>query len=411
MENGMLLNSVAIISTLIVGWGLFNNRVRLSPQWRATVTPLASIIGSGFLIVAPLLHSVMGKWALLGIVLLSALAYCLGGVIRFNIAHAEPHLEDYPNGGIAKLEYIGQWFLGAAYAISVAFYISLFASFVFERISVTDDTVIKVATSLALLFIMFIAWLRGAKGLEVIELYAVTIKLAIIVGVLVALLTFDMSSGATWFQHEALNAIGPVETLSILAGMLMVTQGFETARFMGAEYSAYQRIMAVKYAQGIATVIYLVFIGLTCPLFNVYPIVELSETTISQTLGQAIWILPFLLLIAATTSQISAALADTIGGGGLLRELIKARLSTNVYYMLIIGIAIVLVWTSNVFEIINLASKGFALYYLSQTVLATCLLSGRKHKTRRDWLTLAGTIILSALLVLVIVWSMPAPHS
>ena len=51
MENGMLLNSVAIISTLIVGWGLFNKRVRLSPQWRATVTPLASIIGSGFLIV------------------------------------------------------------------------------------------------------------------------------------------------------------------------------------------------------------------------------------------------------------------------------------------------------------------------------------------------------------------------
>lgn len=407
----MLLSGVAVISTLIIGWVLFSKRIRLSEQWRATVTPLASIIGSGFLIVAPLLHSVMGKWALLGIVLLSVLAYCLGGVIRFNISYAEPHLEKHPNGGIAKIETIGQWCLGAAYAISVAFYISLFASFLFDQIGITDSTIIKIVTTLTLLSIMLIAWLRGAKGLEVIELYAVTIKLAIIAGVLFALLTFDLTSNTTWFQHEALNTIGIIETLSILAGMLMVTQGFETARFMGGQYSPSQRITAVIYSQGIATLIYVAFIALTCPLFNVYPITELSETTISRTLGQAIWVLPFLLLIAATASQLSAALADTIGGGGLLRELIKARLSTNVYYMLIIGISIALVWTSDVFEIINLASKGFALYYLSQTVLAACLIVKQTNKVHQDWMKLIGTVVLSTLLVAVIVWSIPAPHS
>ena len=104
------------------------------------------------------------------------------------------------------------------------------------------------------------------------------------------------------------------------------------------------------------------------------------------------------------------ALADTIGGGGLLKELIRARFSTHFYYMLIIGIAIALVWTSDVFEIINLASKGFALYYLSQTILASCLLIKRKNKMFDDWFKLSGSIILSGILVLVIVWSMPAPH-
>ena len=137
----------------------------------------------------------------------------------------------------------------------------------------------------------------------------------------------------------------------------------------------------------------------------------LNETTISQTLGQAVWVLPFLLLIAATASQLSAALADTIGGGGLLKELVKFRLSTNVYYMLIVALAILLVWTANVFEIINYASKGFALYYLVQTGISFLLQIKRSHKSPLAWSKLAGTACLAVLLILVIGWSIPAPHS
>ena len=407
----MLLNTIAIVTTVIVGIILFSHKIRLSSQWRATVTPLASIIGSGFLIVAPLLHSIMGKWALLGMVALSIFAYSLGGVIRFNIRFAEEYIATNKESKIAKLEVIGQWFLGGAYAISVAFYISLFSAFIFDRIGVTDLTIIKLITTLILLVIMVIAWLRGAKGLEVIELYAVTIKLAIIVGVLVALLSYDISTGTAWFQHNPISDLGLIETLSVLAGMLMVTQGFETTRFMGGQYSVTQRIRAVKYSQHIATLLYVLFIGLTCPIFLTFPIVELNETTISHTLGQAVWILPFLLLIAATASQLSAALADTIGGGGLLKELIKFSLSTNIYYMLVILLAIALVWSADVFQIINFASKGFALYYLVQTVIASLLLFKQPHKNLGLWLKFLGTIFIIILLILIIGWSIPAPHS
>lgn len=407
----MLLNTIAIVTTVIVGIILFSHKIRLSSQWRATVTPLASIIGSGFLIVAPLLHSIMGKWALLGMVALSIFAYSLGGVIRFNIRFAEKYIATNKESKIAKLEVIGQWFLGGAYAISVAFYISLFSAFIFDRIGVTDLTIIKLITTLILLVIMVIAWLRGAKGLEVIELYAVTIKLAIIVGVLVALLSYDISTGTAWFQHNPISDLGLIETLSVLAGMLMVTQGFETTRFMGGQYSVTQRIKAVKYSQHIATLLYVLFIGLTCPIFLTFPIVELNETTISHTLGQAVWILPFLLLIAATASQLSAALADTIGGGGLLKELIKFSLSTNIYYMLVILLAIALVWSADVFQIINLASKGFALYYLVQTIIASLLLFKQPHKNLSLWLKFLGTIFITILLILIIGWSIPAPHS
>jgi len=407
----MFLSSLAIVSTLIAGSVLLSNRIRLSEQWRATVTPLASIIGSGFLIVAPLLHSVMGKWALLGMILLSILAYALGGIIRFNIVHAETHFQQNDRGLIVQLERIGQWFLGVAYAISVAFYISLFSAFIFDRIDIVDVTLIKATTTILLLCIMSIAWIRGARGLESIEFYAVTIKLAIIVGVLITLLTYDISTGTTWFNHSPIKQLSLIETLGMLGGMLMVTQGFETTRFMGSQYSTSQRLKAVKYSQGIAIVLYVVFIGLTCPIFLTFPITELNETTISHTLGQAVWVLPSLLLIAATASQLSAALADTIGGGGLLKELVKFRLSTNVYYMLIVALAILLVWTANVFEIINYASKGFALYYLMQTGVSFLLQIKLPRKTSLAWFKLAGTVCLAILLILVIGWSIPAPHN
>ncbi|MFC3203477.1 hypothetical protein ACFOEW_16835 [Alteromonas oceani] len=407
----MITNSIALATSLLVAIVLFLPRLRQSVQWRATVTPLASIIGSGFLIIAPLLHSVMGKWALLGIILLSILAYTLGSVIRFNIRHAEPELARNPHGSIATLEKASQWALGAAYAISVAFYISLFAAFVFDRLAIADTTLIKLFTSGLLVIIMLVAWLRGARGLETIELFAVTIKLAIIVGVLVALATYDIQVQSAWFKHEAIQSLSHFETLSMLAGMLMVTQGFETTRFMGSNYNAEQRIKAGRYAQWIAIFLYAVFIGLTCPIFLDFPITELNETTISYTLGQAIWVLPILLLVAATASQLSAALADTIGGGGLLKELFHLPISPQFYYVLVIAIAGILVWSSNVFEIINLASKGFALYYLIQTLIAFKLVLLRPKEQRFKSLQLLGLCAIVVSLSFVIGWSIPAQHS
>jgi len=407
----MALNSIALGVTFLIGVMLFHRRMIGSSQWRATVTPLASIIGSGFLIIAPLLHSVMGKWALLGIAGLSIFAYGLGWIIRYNIVNAEPALQREKQGVIACLEQAAQWSLGVAFAISVAFYLSLFIAFMFDRIGIVDVTASKWATTGLLMSIMGIAWWRGARGLESIELFAVSIKLAIILGVLAALLAYDVQSGTTWFAHDPIADFTTAQTLAMLAGMLMVTQGFETARFMGGQYSVRQRVNAVKYSQWIAIALYVTFIGLTCPIFLTYPIVELNETTISETLGQVVWVLPLLLLVAATASQLSAALADTIGGGGLLKELVKLRLSTNVYYMLIIVLALILVWVANVFEIINFASKGFALYYLIQVLIALILMIRQpQHSAWKGFMLLVGGV-MAGLLVFVIGWSIPAPHS
>jgi hypothetical protein len=44
---------------------LLNPRLEKNKLWKATVIPLASIIGSGYLVCAPLLYYILGDWAVL----------------------------------------------------------------------------------------------------------------------------------------------------------------------------------------------------------------------------------------------------------------------------------------------------------------------------------------------------------
>lgn len=84
--------SVAIIvMALVVAATLaFTPRIRDSSAWKATVTPLSSIMGSGFLVSAPLVVAEAGVYAPFAMAALLALAFAIGSMIRFNIRFAEP---------------------------------------------------------------------------------------------------------------------------------------------------------------------------------------------------------------------------------------------------------------------------------------------------------------------------------
>ena len=83
-----MLNLIIIVVALALGGYLaFSRRLAASSNWKATVTPLASIMGSGFLVSAPLLAGIVGNLAVVCMALLLVLAYMVGGAIRFNIRH------------------------------------------------------------------------------------------------------------------------------------------------------------------------------------------------------------------------------------------------------------------------------------------------------------------------------------
>ncbi|MEZ0121739.1 MAG: hypothetical protein AB9Q21_04135 [Candidatus Reddybacter sp.] len=398
LENALLLGVACIIAAL-----LFHPKVRLSRNWRATVTPLASIIGSGFLVAAPLLSHAVNGWAFFAMAGIVLLAYGIGEVIRFNIRHAEPLLNS-PQAPplLLNMERLSGLALSVAYVISVAFYLRLLASFLLHAMEIESDFYANLLTTGVLVSIALIGLWRGLEGLENLEESAVNIKLAIIAAVLLGLLNFDLN----WLaQPENPINYTPLadwpHSMRLLAGILLIVQGFETSRYLGAEYDANTRIRTMRYAQLLSAAIYLLFIGLSLPLLNGYQEPR-SETAIITLSAMVSPILPAMLIVAAVMSQFSAAVADTAGSGGLLSEFSRRHLSPRLGYIFVVTLAIVLIWSANIFEIITIASRAFAAYYLLQ-----CLVALSINYRRRHWLQSTGVMFIASLLLLVLLFAIP----
>jgi hypothetical protein len=405
----MLFNIILVATAVIVGLFLFSPKLRLSDSWQATVTPLASIIGSGFLIVVPLLGHEIGNWAVFGMGGIVLVAYGIGIILRFNIEHAEPVLAGNDTPALLSItEGLADVALGIAYTISVAFYIRLLASFLLRGFGVTETELsARILATVVLVFIAAVGIWRNLDGLEILEEYAVSVKLAIIATLVVGLLYFNVQS---WQAGNTLTPIPISEdwwrTVRILAGMLLVVQGFETSRYLGSHYDAPLRQKTMRWAQLISGAIYIIFVGLATVLMTDLP-PQIDDTAIIDIVGDVAPVLPTMLVLAALMSQFSAAVADTAGSGGLVLELSRKRISQSVGYVLIISLAIMLIWITNIFEVITLASRAFALYYLLETLIAwgaaQHLLQGRER-----WVMMGKTAVMALVLLFVVIFAIPA---
>jgi len=360
-------------------------------------TPLASIIGSGFLVLGPILTSSYGKYAPLVMAALCLGAYLYGAAIRYNIwaTHA--------NGGIRgrvshTLETVASWFLGFAYIVSVAYYLNLFGAFGVSLTSVNDQTHAKLLTSAIFCIILIVGWRRGFKALEGMEYVTVTLKLAIIMGLIIGLLVYFSNKASNGhLVHNPAELTGwPAVTLAF--GLIVTVQGFETSRYLTAEYDSKVRIRSMRWAQFVSSAIYMAYILLLAYVFERNQI-KLSETAIIEMMGLVAPILPVLLVAAALAAQFSAAVADTSGSGGLINELTNNRVSPRMAYALLTFTGLVLTWSANIFEIITLASRAFALYYALQAAIAAATAWHQPDQKKRFFL-FAGLVLLGIAIVL-----------
>ncbi|MBS0359037.1 MAG: hypothetical protein JSS53_07200 [Proteobacteria bacterium] len=368
------VNSIIIILfTTFFIFLSFLKKIRYSDTWKATVTPLASIIGSGFLVVTPLFILILGKYALFATAGMVSLAYIMGYIIRFNISYLEPQMvESRASGLIAGLEHISYPMLGLAYLISVPFYIKLLSLFILRSINSKDELIANSIATLILGFIGIVGKFRGFKKLEFLEEYAVNFKLSIIFSMIIGLIIYNLNLVNTHSWQLAITTpkFG-MEAIRQLLGTIIIVQGFETSRFLGLTYNASMRVKTMRYAQIISGIIYVVFVGLSLVAFNT--IHSINETSIIDISAKVAIVLPYILIIAAILSQFSAAIADTVSAGGLFSEASSKRLKPNNNYLMLSIIAIGLTWSTNIFEIITLASRAFAIYYALQALEATLL--------------------------------------
>ena len=405
-----MLNIILVVIAAIVLLFMFRPRLTKSESWHATLTPLSSIIGSGFLIIAPLLASVVGAYSPFAVMGIVVLAYAIGGVIRFNITHAEPLLhekKDHPV--IYKIDLFANTVLSFAYVTAVAFYLSLLSSFLLNYIGFWDSPALeRTLTTVIIVFIATAGFIRGLGGLEKLEAYSMSLQLSIVAALLIGIFVYDYN-----FIQSERSLIFDIQDRSLtikacmLFGILLVVQGFETSRFLGEKYSAEIRVQTMRRAQLISGALYVVSVIALMPIVQHINLANIQISEIVSATGLAATILPLMLIVAAIMSQFSAAVADTVGAGCLVSESSSGNLSTNKCYLVVSVFAIILVWTADLLEIISFASRAFAVYYLLQCFVA--IIASRHHYERHVYF-LQGVrfTIVASILAVIVIFAIPA---
>ncbi len=364
----MALDIAIITVVVVIALVLWSKRVSRATTWRAMTTPLASIIGSGFLVLGPILESAYGVYAPLIMFILCLGAYGYGAAIRYNMTADPPH-SALGHRLDTALETASGWALGFAYIVSVAYYLNLFGAFAVSLTGPVDRMDAQLITTAVFAIILTVGWTHGFSSLERLEYITVTIKLAIIAGLLIGLAVYffgRVNDGGLVINAPTLTG-WPAATLAF--GLIVTVQGFETSRYLMDEYDREICIRSMRWAQIVSGVIYVFYILLLAYVFEPGEL-QLSETAIIGMMRLVAPILPVLLIMAALAAQFSAAVADTGGSGGLFRELTRNRISPRTVYAILTGVGLIMTWAMDVFEIISYASRAFAVYYMLQAAVA-----------------------------------------
>jgi hypothetical protein len=367
----------------------------------ATSTPLSSIFGSGFLIIVPILAGAAGAYSVLAMAGVCALAYAVGSVIRFNIKHAEPVLAGTPGEATLSLERCSDFALVLAYVISVCLYLHILSAFVLGGFHADTELNENLMTTAIIAIITAIGITKGLKVLGVLEQWGLYVTLLIIVLLIFGFARYDWT---VWQSASGITLVKalkhtPWEVLTIVAGTLIVVQGFETTRYLGSSFDAEVRVRASRWSQIISTAVYLVFVAVALPVVHTLN-GKYDDNSLIALVGVAAGVLAVPLIVAAALSQFSAAVADTLAATGNMQETTHGHLKSRWGCILVGGGAIALSWSASTVEIIALASRAFAFYYMLQCLVA---ISVSKSTAQR-----AGMAALAAVLGFITLFAVPA---
>lgn len=363
----------------------------------ATVTPLASILGSGLLIIVPVLESVLGSLAVLGAVAVCALAYAVGTAIRHNVRVVEPLTDD---GSVdtwtRRLEEGADAVIVVAYVISVALYLRILAQYVIRYATGGEQGLAERAIAVgAVALIVAIGIARGFAGLDKLDRVSLVAVLVLTTILGVTLLAHDAGSvldGTLDLPPVAATGLGRV--LLVLGGIVITVQGFETVRYLAEEFDAPTRIWASRVSQAVAASIYIGFVLVATPVMGLGT-ADGADSTLLDITGRVAPFLALPLVLSAVLSQFAAATADTAAADGNLRRL-SDRMRGRRPFLVTGGFAIALAATVPTFTIVAVASRAFAVYYALQCVVAlrTSPQTGRKLA----YGALAGVMVAIAVL-------------
>ena len=396
--DGYIAVGIGFLAIAMLAYALYRPRVQQSKQYQALVVPLANIMDVGFILFAPAIVLLVGFRAPFFMFGICLVAIAAGLAIGYNIRHYEPI--EGEGGRPDRLEIISQWSLLGASVVNIAYYTMVLvtlAQLPFDWNSVDGRTIISV-TLLAVLVVIGMSggmdWLNNAGN------RTTAFNLAAVIGIVVAFIVANVQEalGGRW-------DLGPspdlgTEEIRKMIGLFAIVQGFEASRYIGVRFGAAQRVSTMRMAQGISTVVFVIFVVALLLAFLPTPEGIVEDGTaifaVSELIGGA---LPWLLLTAALGSQTSAIIGATSSRSDML---VNHKVARKITFPIILLPAIMIVIFVDVNVAVNLASRVFAAYFTIQAVLAMILAFRKKN-----WGAVAGFVGLTLVMLAVAVFGLP----
>jgi hypothetical protein len=321
-------------------------------------------------------------------IIVAFVAFHTGAIVRHNILCAEPVLEKGQKRMTLLLERMSDVALVAAYVISVCLYVHILSAFVLGAFDMDSSFNKSLFTTMVIGLITVVGIMGGLKPLEKMERWALYGTMLILGLLLSGFAIYDVSSfmDKGHFAMPVLPQRSGWEMVTMVAGTLIIVQGFETTRYLGGRFDTWTRIRASRWSQYVSLVLYVAFVALALPIVPALN-GQYSDNSLIRLAAAVSALLPLPLVVAAGLSQFSAAVADTLAAAANLEEVTRRHISQRWGYLLVGGSAIVLAWTGSTFEVIALASRAFALYYLLQCLVAFTVC--RNHRERVRFLFIA----------------------
>ncbi|QDG53835.1 hypothetical protein FIV42_24740 [Persicimonas caeni] len=373
------INTVVILVTLVVlCLVMYSKKVQRSEKYQATVVPLANIMDVGFLAMTPIIVLLLGVDSPIFMLLLVLTGALVGVVMSYNMKYFEPLLgTDDPLGRISSFS---RWALLAASVANIAYYIKLMSALVFLPFGVQSQQLFSLAAAAVLVALGVIGYLFGLGKLNALGEKTTAFNIAAVLAILAGFIVFNVQMFVTgeWVIPEY-NPPNDPDRLRKLFGFFAIVQGFEASRYMRNRFpDASFRISTMRTAQLVSGVVFVLLIASTLIAFAVVR-PELRPVAIIQ-IGEVVTpMLPFLILVAAITSQLSAGVNALSSRSDLLVEATDKKLNRKYTYPIIVAPCVALVMLADVTQAIAVASRIFAGYFLLQALIAMSLAFRKRH--------------------------------
>ena len=288
--------------------------------------------------------------------------------------------------------------------VNVAYYAQLLMTLVWLPLGDLYSPGLVAATAALLLGVLAIyGFAKGLFALNDLGNKSTAFNLSAIAAVLVAFATYNVQrlvGGGVHWPH--FNAPADAEAFRKLLGLFVLVQGFESSRYIGAYFSAKERVTTMRSAQYISSAVYVLFVASSLILFATVKAPH-NVTAIFEVSKQVSAFLPFLIMAAALGSQLSAIVNDTETRTEMLATQVGDRLPRRWTFPLFLVPAILVVLLTEVSSVVALASRVFAAYYLSQALIA-----GRLAWRAKEWAWVAFFGGIALAMAAVAVFGLPS---